>query len=1327
MRLSGSLPTIPQVQQRPVQLTEHEDFYGIPRRYVDVHDTPDLNSRLNAMADTVERPWYLRIMRAFTFGTQPFIRAYAEGEHGIRGGASEPMTWKRRWALGMAPGLSGVPALLIDAVRHLPGMEAISRGEAQDTMLRHLEVGANVAGAFGTGLVEMVPQFLQTLTGLDEVAQKLAPGVAAPKMLDFRDVLSVYEPQLFQRAGAGSFPDNLSRVPLIGKIPWGDAQPSWGDLLGFGLDVIADVNNFAPTLKLVGAGGKFVAAAAKEQKAYRVAAEAMHSLTQYGGPLMKLGEDGKPLNPWVFSKVSDMLDFTRRSRNRVNEVVGGYFNQGRNLEVWREAGDQLQNYQSRAQNQMYNEFAPAADETARSLVEKYVLPEARRKDLTGAFYHIDPDAPTPGRISAFRRGFGKGKDAVPAMRALQDLTRDHMDTVFMRVEDDIGREVYDPLKRAFEQYKKTPKADVADPWFQHVKGWIEELEGPADLDAMFHAVMSDSTDYWSRAADEYMEDILQEIGNTKPGLSQAVREFVAFAEPWQRRIGQIGVQDGAIPQWLVDSLARVHTMRAWERWMDPAAFSKAAEVSDWVLASELNPAGMELRALGKQRAAGVGGRSGSTPFAERGPLRTVASIAAEDEGMYDQIIRAGETIGRRTGNAVMLGPQDIDRLGKVSWLESSLRQMELVHAAHGRQQFLRHIASQEGKTIDRIAGEVFQGVDVDWERLGQLYRIPVEAAEEGAPPVGQLRHALERVGMRQPGEDASRWFARLVDDFGIDGAKRIRERIDPLVWRNKYLGDSPYWGPLQDAYLPKDLAAALIVGKGSPGQVTASLPTLFGLKNISQTAEWATGRWKFMKTRLSPSYYGRNFISNKILTYMQHGFDVKPRHFVDALKTMRAKEGPIWDALSRHTDILTSTFGHSELQESFAKVASYDSLLGGLPREAWSAYKKAMAGINKGAAFMEEWDKVAIFQRYYPDLRLAYEADPGSIPEKWIRRLQPGVEHGSEEFFDATASMAAADLAHTALFHYGKTPPVVNFMRGFGVIPFITFPYKALPQVFLNSIENPQRMGLFAKTFEFLESVDPMRDELEAAEPEWMRTGGWIRVPIRHGNKTYHLDLTYVLPWGDIAEHGSMFTAYRNPDQKVVVNPNIPLLNWIAEMSTGTDLFTGRDIWKPHDPLGVKLQKGFAKMAENVLPPAFGGSGFGNKLMGRIAYSSPRFRKIYEDLPVVGGALKEMWMPASEQPHTIELAMYAAGLKTRPFNVQRERQLRWWEVQQAVAASEENRRKLTKTYLRTNQSPEAYAEDLRQEQEQLRRWIDNNPYVRWLRRSYVSPSLMDGN
>src|SRR3990167_8821252 len=164
----------------------------------------------------------------------------------------------------------------------------------------------------------------------------------------------------------------------------------------------------------------------------------------------------------------------------------------------------------------------------------------------------------------------------------------------------------------------------------------------------------------------------------------------------------------------------------------------------------------------------------------------------------------------------------------------------------------------------------------------------------------------------------------------------------------------------------------------------------------------------------------------------------------------------------------------------------------------------------------------------------------------------------------------AVKAAEVATFNYAQVTPFIRKVResAFGV-PFITFTYKATPQVAKTIITKPgkvRKIGKLKNAIENQSDIEELKKE-RAVEPQWIREGFYIKLPQKdkHGRSAY-LDLTYILPFGDLIA-GNYFE--RAISRETGLPESVP--SAIAGKFAFVDI--ARRIWKNQDFFGNKVFK----------------------------------------------------------------------------------------------------------------------------------------------------------
>jgi hypothetical protein len=160
-----------------------------------------------------------------------------------------------------------------------------------------------------------------------------------------------------------------------------------------------------------------------------------------------------------------------------------------------------------------------------------------------------------------------------------------------------------------------------------------------------------------------------------------------------------------------------------------------------------------------------------------------------------------------------------------------------------------------------------------------------------------------------------------------------------------------------------------------------------------------------------------------------------------------------------------------------------------------------------------------------------------------------------------------------------------------------------------------------------------------------------IQLPWRDSrDRLLYTDLTWILPWGDIAEFGKG-TLGRNLAEMGVPFPRQlePANPWLLTMVgglTGKDAFTGREIVKDNSTAPEAMQQSLKWFSRMWMPPLFPG-GFGAEKVARSLKGDPGAAGEVPGIPVVA---------ASE----------IGGIRTRTLDVERARTFRSLELKEFI-------------------------------------------------------------
>ncbi|KKM60534.1 hypothetical protein LCGC14_1540880, partial [marine sediment metagenome] len=376
--------------------------------------------------------------------------------------------------------------------------------------------------------------------------------------------------------------------------------------------------------------------------------------------------------------------------------------------------------------------------------------------------------------------------------------------------------------------------------------------------------------------------------------------------------------------------------------------------------------------------------------------------------------------------------------------------------------------------------------------------------------------------------------------------------------------------------------------------------------------------WKFGKVILNPSTHGRNMMSNAILAHLGGLPMTRLDIYWKAGKELRRK-GPIYQEaktasqgkLGRGTfaaaelDTFVDSWNKSEggLMDRFASMSQ--SLKEGKPAEAFKQIRPSSTKLGKKAARLYQME-----EEYFKLAKYMHNKEKGMNPRQ-----------------------AWAD-AESWLFDYTEVPSFIDWSRGSPLgAPFITFTYKALPMVAKSVVTAPWRMAgvlgtlywINKKSADALGISEQQRAEIEKVLPERMRGGfagtpKFLMLPFRdkYGQVQY-LDLTYILPWGDIGEAGGL--GREIPFLKTVGGLTrqapllgAPLIQAVAEIGTNRNTFTGKRIYNPWDSK-AEVAKKISLYLWRQAAPSLAPGGYGATRLKRAVTGEPDYRGRTTSIP----------------------------------------------------------------------------------------------------------------
>ena len=491
----------------------------------------------------------------------------------------------------------------------------------------------------------------------------------------------------------------------------------------------------------------------------------------------------------------------------------------------------------------------------------------------------------------------------------------------------------------------------------------------------------------------------------------------------------------------------------------------------------------------------------------------------------------------------------------------------------------------------------------------------------------------------------------LRQDFGNQG----KHAGKVLMWRDYTREERAQMGEERDAILrftqgyvqtQADLAKGVLFQRIAQNEELASKTEVEGWKPVPNTTIAGTG---------GVHRYGAlagMYVHPDVFYHLEQQFAVQNA----ALKIWRASLG--WWKMTKtvynpvaHTNNVVSNFSLlfiaggrvRDLQPAAASIRNKDALYRealelGLVGEAVDS-----AGIRELFTGLNNTDDDAVITDSF-FRRVLKRADRLAlgIPGKISDKAQTFYRVEDEVFKMALYRMArskglsnteARDYTLNFFFDYGEVPQGIKFVRDTGLLPFVSYTYKAIPAVLRGALTRPHRFlavtglmyALNAMSYAML-GDDADEEEERKYMPEYMKgftsfgTPKLIRLPWNDSQgKPMFIDVYRWLPLGDFADVGNRTGGLPVPQ---FMNPNGPLVSTYNAMVNNTDTFTGGKL--THDYMTTREKTVIrAKWIAGQILPASVGMPFSyhtnNVLDGvKNSFEGTKFSEVLEDLGWTG-------------------------------------------------------------------------------------------------------------
>lgn len=536
----------------------------------------------------------------------------------------------------------------------------------------------------------------------------------------------------------------------------------------------------------------------------------------------------------------------------------------------------------------------------------------------------------------------------------------------------------------------------------------------------------------------------------------------------------------------------------------------------------------------------------------------------------------------------------------------------------GRTEKIRKLEEKIAKISDRVMTSYKQGGTKYFPRmyLSKEEALTAQDASRYAANRIRAKYALKR---QKIPEDVRKAMGEIKEP-GYPIAKRLIQETHDIETAKlfQFAAKNPKW--VSDKWMPGFARKALpdtkaygaLRGKFVISRIHGDVTELVRTKRTLEVLyDTGIGYWKLGKVVFNPATHFRNMFSNSILldlSGMDHIQQVK--YFTKAMQHIKKGSAEYQTAKKF---FMRTTLVRGEI---------FDDMLRSMNEAGGGGLAKVINGTNrfvgkaaKGPAEVYQAEEFTAKFMKYLSMR-----DKGATP-------QQAIAEANKWLFDYS------DLAR-----WEK-----NIARR--IMPFYTFPRKALPRVLEAAANRPfvlAKYPLLAKSmtqFSLYKLDITERDWTTIQEdlPEHMKNGSYILMPYRDKNGDLRFfDWTYVVPWGelyDAQERGILKVGITNP-----------LFQLVADIRANKSGWTGRAIYD--DAILPEKQTEEYRGEQNLKKMLYVWQG----LVPSLAYKGIYWDKLYAAATGKKIRGKDMLLP-----ETIAHTLF--GLRTQAIDPQEER--RW--------------------------------------------------------------------
>jgi hypothetical protein len=567
----------------------------------------------------------------------------------------------------------------------------------------------------------------------------------------------------------------------------------------------------------------------------------------------------------------------------------------------------------------------------------------------------------------------------------------------------------------------------------------------------------------------------------------------------------------------------------------------------------------------------------------------------------------------------------------------ALGRLEITQKITGKTPLLKKIMSMQrrfpGKTemISELEGKIAKIEDTIWQSklhggegyMPRMYatkeaevaarKFPVSGSPKVRAPYAKAREDIPMAIRKEMGEILEPTYPvtkRLIQEGqDIETSKLYNTAAQHGEWI-----DTVWREGLAPKALPDTKAYGALRGKFVVPQIYNDVTELNRIRSDFESLyDSIIGTWKMGKITLNPATHSRNVITNTILLDLS-GTDhvAQGKLFVQALSKIRAD--------SEEYKIAQKYFARTTMMSG----ELLDDMLRTVTKEKASGLQRTI----------NTWNMV--FEKATGAPTQVYQQ------EEFIFKFMKYLEQREQ----GKSVIGAVQETNKWMFDYGD---LANWERTVArrVMPFYTFPRKALPRVLEAAADRPLTLAKYPLaawsmekySLHQLQLTDTDYEHIKKVLPDYMQSGSYLLMPWRDNNGDLQFfDWSYILPWGelfDAQDRGLLGATVTNP---FIVTGSELMLN-----KSG---WSGREIYQDTDTTKEKTFKQMIHLWQTAVPS--------------LMYKGIYWDKLYN---VATGKPSKM---GKIQPLAPAIAHTIFGLRAQPVDIAKEEQFRLIEKRKKV-------------------------------------------------------------